>query len=664
MMRLHRALSMFFFFLAIVTHINAQQAGLPQMASLRPHQELRWHRVSPNTEHSDGPVLYQLLFNASGTAGTVPVFDSNPRHLINSPITVGGGNVAIGGLSISGGTGIITFAQGQTFPNSGVNSVTAGDNSITIGGTQSNPTVAVNTANIDGRYLRLTGGTLTGSLFGTDASFTTALNVTSASSNNAIGRFINSGTAAALEAHNTVTGNNFFQTVGVFGTADNGAGVGVLGVSTATTASAPLFAIGVAGTAVADQGLGVVAQATGSGVTTGLRAVVTGPLGTAGVFKTVNPSGKILSGRINPLATETEVFSVDGGGNIVAASLSGIGQQPLEMRVNNQRACRIEPQIDNFFGTSSPAPNIIAGYSGNTATGAGATIAGGGRSAHVNTVSGNFGTVGGGDLNTATFLAVVAGGNTNTASGVASAVAGGQVNTAGGDNSSIAGGVQNTASGSLSFVAGGQINTAGGQYSAVAGGQHNVLGGTGSFAAGEYTSDGSHAGVFLWGDNSTTTVMSATGPNQFLMRATNGITFYTNPALTTGVTVASGGGSWSSLSDRNVKANFAAIDGKQILARLVAMPVTTWNYQSQAASIRHIGPMAQDFFAAFNVGEDDRHITDIDEGGVALAAIQGLNQKLEEELRQKETRLAAAENEIHELKIMVQDLVRAKASHP
>ena len=87
MMRLHRDLSIFFFFLAIVTHINAQQAGLPQMASLRPHQELRWHRVSPNTEHPDGPVLYQLLFNASGTPGTVPVFDSNPRHLINSPIT-------------------------------------------------------------------------------------------------------------------------------------------------------------------------------------------------------------------------------------------------------------------------------------------------------------------------------------------------------------------------------------------------------------------------------------------------------------------------------------------------------------------------------------------------------------------------------------------------
>src|SRR5260370_25872924 len=115
-MRLHRALSIFFLFLAIVTHINAQQTGLPQLASLRPQPELRWHRVSPSSENPDGPVLYQLLLNASGSPGTVPVFDTNPRHLINSPITVSSGRVALGALSISGGTGIITFANGQTFP--------------------------------------------------------------------------------------------------------------------------------------------------------------------------------------------------------------------------------------------------------------------------------------------------------------------------------------------------------------------------------------------------------------------------------------------------------------------------------------------------------------------------------------------------------------------
>ncbi|PYX88185.1 MAG: hypothetical protein DMG67_17760, partial [Acidobacteria bacterium] len=58
------------------------------------------------------------------------------------------------------------------------------------------------------------------------------------------------------------------------------------------------------------------------------------------------------------------------------------------------------------------------------------------------------------------------------------------------------------------------------------------------------------------------------------------------------------------------------------------------------AAIRHIGPMAQDFYAAFHVGEDDRHITQVDEGGVAFAAIQGLNQKLEEEIQHKDSQIA------------------------
>jgi hypothetical protein len=108
-----------------------------------------------------------------------------------------------------------------------------------------------------------------------------------------------------------------------------------------------------------------------------------------------------------------------------------------------------------------------------------------------------------------------------------------------------------------------------------------------------------------------------------------------------GVQVPAGGGSWASISDRNVKEHLASVDKLQFLARVLALPITTWNYKTQVASIRHIGPMAQDFFAAFNVGEDDKHITDIDEGGVALAAIQGLNQKLEEEMKNKDAEIAS-----------------------
>ena len=114
-----RNLLLLVFLLLTIISIQAQQQQPMQMVSLHPDPQLRWQRISPTSQKPDGPVLYQLLLNASGTPGTVPVFDSNPRHLINSPITVGGGNVAIGGLSINGSSGVISFAGSQTFAGNG-----------------------------------------------------------------------------------------------------------------------------------------------------------------------------------------------------------------------------------------------------------------------------------------------------------------------------------------------------------------------------------------------------------------------------------------------------------------------------------------------------------------------------------------------------------------
>ena len=82
-------------------------------------------------------------------------------------------------------------------------------------------------------------------------------------------------------------------------------------------------------------------------------------------------------------------------------------------------------------------------------------------------------------------------------------------------------------------------------------------------------------------------------------------------------------------SDRNAKENFAPLAGNNILDKVAALPITEWNYKGDSAEEKHIGPMAQDFHAAFGLdGADDRHISMTDESGVALAAIQALNQKL------------------------------------
>jgi hypothetical protein len=114
--------------------------------------------------------------------------------------------------------------------------------------------------------------------------------------------------------------------------------------------------------------------------------------------------------------------------------------------------------------------------------------------------------------------------------------------------------------------------------------------------------------------------------------ATNGsTTFYSNPGQTAGVTLAAGGGAWTTVSDRNAKENFQPVNPTVVLAKVAALPMTTWNYKSQDARIHHLGPMAQDFKAAFGLGESDTGITTIDADGVALAAIQGLNEKVESE---------------------------------
>jgi hypothetical protein len=84
-------------------------------------------------------------------------------------------------------------------------------------------------------------------------------------------------------------------------------------------------------------------------------------------------------------------------------------------------------------------------------------------------------------------------------------------------------------------------------------------------------------------------------------------------------------------SDRNSKENFKPVNPQTVLAKVVALPVSQWNFKTDSQDVRHLGPMAQDFQAAFGLdGADDKHISVVDEGGVALAAIQGLNQKLEE----------------------------------
>jgi len=108
-------------------------------------------------------------------------------------------------------------------------------------------------------------------------------------------------------------------------------------------------------------------------------------------------------------------------------------------------------------------------------------------------------------------------------------------------------------------------------------------------------------------------------------------------------------GAVANCSDRNVKQDFAPVSSSQILEKVLQLPVSAWSYKIDAAT-RHIGPMAQDFYSTFNVGADDKHITTIDEGGVALAAIQGLNEKVEVGSEKSKSEIQKLEADNAELK--------------
>ena len=251
-----------------------------------------------------------------------------------------------------------------------------------------------------------------------------------------------------------------------------------------------------------------------------------------------------------------------------------------------------------------------------------------------NSTSGTFSSIVAGRYNSVSADdSAVAGGASNTVSGQYSAVGGGLQNTVAGEYGTIAGGYDNVASGIQASVGGGYGNTATGRNAAIPGGAYNFAGGLDSFAAGN-AAKAAHNGTFVWSDYSAVAGITSSAVNQFLARAAGGFYLYSSATLSTGVRLAPGSGSWSSVSDRAAKTAIADVDEKRILAKVAALPVSEWSYSAQGTGIRHLGPMAQDFRAAFGLGEDDKHISTVDEEGVALAAIKALQSEVSAKDRQ------------------------------
>lgn len=364
-----------------------------------------------------------------------------------------------------------------------------------------------------------------------------------------------------------------------------------------------------------------------------------------------------VGGGDNNDASGTESAIVGGENNIATGTESFIGGG----NSNEAKSLRatVGGGLNNHILESSSYGTIGGGYINTIDSIEYATIAGG----YQNEVSGQRGFIGGGVNNVVSSIAgTVCGGDTNKVRGQQAFVGGGLDNEVHGLRSSIVGGQNNLISSGddYSSIGGGRSNMISVDYGSIPGGRDCQVNGSYGFASG-YSAIVNHSGAFVWADNSTLDFASTTN-NQFRARARGGVQFVTaiNSAgnATAGVQVAAGGGSWSSLSDRNAKENFQSINTEEILNRVIGMELTNWNYKTQDKGIRHIGPMAQDFHAAFGLGEMNTRINTIDADGIALAAIQGLNQKVEKKMLLQEEEIASLKAELEALKKMVMDANR------
>jgi len=302
---------------------------------------------------------------------------------------------------------------------------------------------------------------------------------------------------------------------------------------------------------------------------------------------------------------------VGGYNNAVSTAAAGAGA-----------ASFIGAGESNVITGADVSSAIVAGNSNQIAASASAIVGG-----NANSVTVDFALIGGGQFNTLNGngrFGAIAGGFTNSLSAEYGFIGAGTNNNVSGEGGYIAAGGYNTVTGEGAVIDGGFDSTASGAFGTIPGGYVNNAAGTYSFAAGARAS-APYTGNFVWSDGSDgDTILTATKAYQFLARASGGYTLYTNAAGTVGAQLAAGSGTWASLSDRRVKTAIVPLDDDAVLAKVATLPISRWSYKSEHG-VRHVGPMAQDFYAAFKVGEDDRHITSIDEDGVALAAIKALH---------------------------------------
>lgn len=247
-------------------------------------------------------------------------------------------------------------------------------------------------------------------------------------------------------------------------------------------------------------------------------------------------------------------------------------------------------------------------------------------------------------------------------------------------DASAAFGMSSRASASYAFAAG--LASTAAQQSSVAMGEFNVASGSASVALGYHAHTNARQGSFVFGDRSTVDYIRAGVNHSANWRVSGGFRIFTASNLSTGVTIQSGAsvsnwgqsnaviststgaylstsGVWTNTSDVNRKRDFVPVAGEDVLARLRGLPISTWTYKVDPSGVRHMGPTAQDFQAAFGLGNDDKTIGTVDADGVALAAAQALDARTTRQ--QDEIDALKAENEALRVRL---DALEGRAGAP
>ena len=306
---------------------------------------------------------------------------------------------------------------------------------------------------------------------------------------------------------------------------------------------------------------------------------------------------------------------------------------------------------------------IPGGRSNQITVGSSFSAIGGGRDNMV--INATFGAIGGGQDNEIddSNYAGIGGGRDNAIepSSSYSFIGGGRMNmigpAAGSAYSAIGGGESNVINGGFGVIGGGKGNMIGmnGTHAVIPGGENNATDGDHSFAAGNGAS-AMHDNSFVW--SGLAGGIASAGNGHFVVGAqkvwfgTTGAAQYNAGEFISTSTGAflSDGGAWTDASSRELKENFQAVNAEAVLEKLMKLPILEWNYTNQPDTIRHLGPMAEDFHALFGLGPDDRSISGVDRSGVGFAAVQALARRVQEREKASAANQAEIERNAKSLK--------------